>query len=286
MPRVTRERGTLAGASTSSYCLLPKLTTTGNMERERAIRVDDATGLGNARAHDPSFSGQLRDEPIPSLSPRETRAPFAVLVATDVGLYAEGLALVLAADGRLRLSRVAMTAESAVLADAPEYDAVLLDASMPHARGVLHDLRARVPHLAIVLFGVPENADELIDFIGEGATAFVSRDATSRRLVETVLSALRGEALLSTRDAALVLRRLSERARHSAAMVDTAELTAREHQIAALLNEGLSNKEIASRLHICVATVKNHVHHILEKLQVQRRGQAASRIRGQMNQRM
>ena len=56
-------------------------------------------------------------------------------------------------------------------------------------------------------------------------------------------------------------------------------LTAREREIAPLLERGLSNKEIASQLHIEVATVKNHVHNLLEKLQVGSRGEAAARLR-------
>jgi DNA-binding NarL/FixJ family response regulator len=58
-----------------------------------------------------------------------------------------------------------------------------------------------------------------------------------------------------------------------------AALSPRERQILALIDEGLANKEIAHRLGIELATVKNHVHHILEKLQVTRRGQAAARAR-------
>src|SRR2546430_13942847 len=57
-------------------------------------------------------------------------------------------------------------------------------------------------------------------------------------------------------------------------------LTSREREIMGLIDEGLSNKEIAKRLRIEVATVKNHVHNILEKLQVHRRGEAAARVRG------
>ena len=62
------------------------------------------------------------------------------------------------------------------------------------------------------------------------------------------------------------------------------ELTVRERQIARLLDEGLSNKEIAIQLCIEVATVKNHVHNILEKLNVQRRAEAvtAARVRGEI----
>jgi DNA-binding NarL/FixJ family response regulator len=57
------------------------------------------------------------------------------------------------------------------------------------------------------------------------------------------------------------------------------QLTSREREIAVLIEEGLSNKEIARRLCIELATVKNHVHHILEKMQVRRRAQAAAAVR-------
>jgi DNA-binding NarL/FixJ family response regulator len=57
-------------------------------------------------------------------------------------------------------------------------------------------------------------------------------------------------------------------------------LTSRESEVIRLIDAGLSNKEIAQHLYIEVATVKNHVHNILEKLEVKRRGQAAARVRG------
>jgi DNA-binding NarL/FixJ family response regulator len=60
-----------------------------------------------------------------------------------------------------------------------------------------------------------------------------------------------------------------------------AQLTPREIEIVRLIDEGLSNREIGRRLAIEVATVKNHVHHVLEKLQVHRRGEAAARLRPQ-----
>ena len=62
------------------------------------------------------------------------------------------------------------------------------------------------------------------------------------------------------------------------AVADAACLTARERQVAALLAQGLSNKEIGARLHIEVSTVKNHVHRILGKLRVRRRGEAVARL--------
>ena len=91
-----------------------------------------------------------------------------------------------------------------------------------------------------------------------------------------VESVARGEMLCSPRLAATLLHRVATLAqeRHSPGPLDS--LTVRERQIVDLLGDGLSNKEIARGLQIEVTTVKNHVHHILEKLQVARRADAAT----------
>jgi two-component system nitrate/nitrite response regulator NarL len=204
----------------------------------------------------------------------------SVVVASDVRLYNEGLRLVFAADGRLHVARDADSADATIDGiDAAGIDALLLDAALPDVRRVLRVVRERAPRMPIVIFGVPEHDDELLYCVEAGATAFVSRDAGSRELVETVLSALRGESVLSSRGAAQVLGRLAHRARIAAQYAPDTELTPREREIASLLNDGLSNIEIAQRMRICVATVKKREHRSLAKLHVQRRGQAASRLR-------
>jgi DNA-binding NarL/FixJ family response regulator len=212
----------------------------------------------------------------------------AVVVGSDVRLYSEGLALVFAADGRLRVSRVAETAHRTLqCVTDDDTDALLIDATMPDVRNVLDVMKTRKPHIPVIIFGVPELDEDLVDYIDGGAAAFVSRNATSQELISTVLSATRGEIMLSHGSVAHVLGRLAKRARLGVTPPRAEpSLTAREAQLASLLDEGLSNKEIAQRLQISVATVKNHVHRILEKLHVERRGQAVSRLRHSMDQRI
>ena len=91
---------------------------------------------------------------------------------------------------------------------------------------------------------------------------------------------MRGEAACSPRVAAALLRRVADRgARARRLDGEFAPLTSRERQIVALIDEGLSNKEIAARLCIELSTVKNHVHNLLEKLGARGRGEAAARVR-------
>jgi DNA-binding NarL/FixJ family response regulator len=98
--------------------------------------------------------------------------------------------------------------------------------------------------------------------------------------VTTILSAARGELVCSPKLAGTLLRRVSklasERSEHG-----EARLTLRELEVARLLDVGLSNKQISARLGVELPTVKHHVHHILEKLGVQRRSAAVARLREQ-----
>ena len=99
-----------------------------------------------------------------------------------------------------------------------------------------------------------------------------------RRAIDSVA---RGESIVSPKMAASLLRRVSTLAADRAAPPAIEELTVREREIVGLIEQGLANKQIAARLNIELATVKNHVHRILEKLDVTRRGEIAARLRHQ-----
>jgi two-component system, NarL family, nitrate/nitrite response regulator NarL len=112
----------------------------------------------------------------------------------------------------------------------------------------------------------------------EGTAGYVPRDAGLADLEACVHSVARGEALYTPRMAAALLRRIAALAAERRPQPPRAKLTLREREIAALMREGLSNKEIASVLSIEASTVKNHVHNILAKLDVHRRAEAAARL--------
>jgi DNA-binding NarL/FixJ family response regulator len=98
-----------------------------------------------------------------------------------------------------------------------------------------------------------------------------------------VLRAVKGEAVCPPRIAAGLFRRvaaLSSASSDQASLQSEARLTAREAEVLALIDDGLSNKQISRRLYIEVPTVKNHVHSILDKLGARSRGEAAARVRG------
>ena len=103
-------------------------------------------------------------------------------------------------------------------------------------------------------------------------------EASLDELVERTLRIMRGELLCTPRMAAAMFRSLELRKSAYDEGGIGAVLTAREREVLRLIDDGLSNKEIASSLHIEVSTVKNHVHNLLEKLHVTSRMQAAAQL--------
>jgi DNA-binding NarL/FixJ family response regulator len=152
--------------------------------------------------------------------------------------------------------------------------------AMPDSLAAVRELAAMPAHAKIVAFAVAEVDEVVLACAEAGVASYVPRDASIEDLVASVHRAARGEMLCSPRIAATLFRRVAALAAEvQPAAAAAVLLTRREREIVELIDGGLSNKEIAQRLSIEVATVKNHVHNLLEKLHVHRRGQAAARVR-------
>jgi two-component system, NarL family, nitrate/nitrite response regulator NarL len=230
-------------------------------------------------------SGTARTEPIsaaPTMAASQSAAAQPrVLIVSDVKLYREGLAWSLLQRREMTVVGTCtpnMEALEQIAGASPT--TVLLDFATPGALNIPKELNRLWPGIKVVAFAVSEIEHELIACAEAGIQGFVTRDGSVDDLVTAVLGAQRGEVFCSPRLTALLFKRV-------AALFDAvqgpparAALTRREREIVELVNAGLSNKEIALSLKIGSATVKNHVHSILEKLNVTRRGEAAARLRG------
>ncbi len=205
----------------------------------------------------------------------------SVLIASDVRLYSEGIAQVLGASQRVHVVGTAGHPGSvlgAVEARAPQV--VLLDQAMPASLDLLRAILVAAPRCRVVVLGVPAQEAALVAWAEAGVGGFVPRESSLEELIQTVETAVRGEFHCSPGVAGALVRRLAHRASASPMSPPRLPLTQREAEIVRLIDAGLSNKEIAVRLGIEVATVKNHVHNLLEKLRVHRRAEAAARLRG------
>jgi DNA-binding NarL/FixJ family response regulator len=202
-----------------------------------------------------------------------------VLVVDDSKLYQETLARALRPEiGHGTVMTAADLHEALAWAERSCPDVVLLNMATAHSVGVLRAIVAAVPDAPVVAIGIPEADEQVIACAEAGAAGFLFRRQPLTTLLAVMQAVTSGEFPGSPRTTATLLRRVAALAaeRH---VHRGDRLTLRERQVLRLVDEGLSNKEIARRLSIEVHTVKNHVHNILEKLQVRRRGEAAARLR-------
>jgi two-component system nitrate/nitrite response regulator NarL len=196
---------------------------------------------------------------------RRDRRP-RVALEVETGLFREALARALPRYGLAIVDRAA----------AP--DVILVDVTGSARIPALRELALSHPGTPLLAVGVRDCDRDVLACIEAGAIGYVFQDASLDQLADAAHRAVRDEPLASPHVIATLMRRvatLSENGRGEA----IGALTSRELEVVELIEQGLSNKEIAARLSIAVTTVKNHVHSILEKLKVQRRGEVAWVVR-------
>jgi DNA-binding NarL/FixJ family response regulator len=164
------------------------------------------------------------------------------------------------------------------------HDIVLLDLSLDaFAIDLTRILRANRPQVRILLLVTPNHHAQIADAIAAGAHGCVLEEVSLRELKEAIERLLSGEYFCSPKLIESMFARMAEMGRQSQprwrTRVESAELTQREFEILCLVAEGLSNKQMARRLSLSLYTIKNHVHNILQKLQVGDRFQAVEHLR-------
>lgn len=202
-----------------------------------------------------------------------------VVVLAPVRLHREGIARILSADRRIELV-VAESPDgiSTAAIIAAQADVVLLEVTAARKIAIASTLTVLAPAIRIIACAVDDGALHAVRCIEPSAAAFVMGDAGSEELIAAILGAARGAFQCPPKVAPALPGRMGDLVR-GAAIEPLRGLTPREADIATLIDEGLSNKEIARHLRIELSTVKNHVHNILEKLRASRRGQVRVQLR-------
>ena len=158
----------------------------------------------------------------------------------------------------------------------------LIDIGMPDKDGIelTQALRQDAPNVKVIILGMIDLTEEIMQCIEAGAAGYVVKEASFEHLVKTIQSVHRGESFCSPQLTASLFSRIAELASEKIpTSQNDIKLTARELEVIHLIAEGLPNKAIAQRLFIETQTVKNHVHNILDKLQLQNRLQAVQYAR-------
>ena len=195
-------------------------------------------------------------------------APVRVLLADDQELLRDALAIVLGADDRVDVvATVADGAEAIALVRTHAVDVVLMDVRMPGIDGITATaevlrISPRTRVLVLTTFDIDEY---VVAAIRAGASGFLTKDTRPAQLIDAIVTVAAGDAVVSPRATALLLRHLR---RHTPMphADPLAALTAREQDVTALLAQGRSNDTIARTLFLTENTVKTHVKSILQKL--------------------
>jgi DNA-binding NarL/FixJ family response regulator len=204
-----------------------------------------------------------------------------VLLVADVRLYRELVAAALAGEDRIELAGSAPRDVAALAVGMVEPGVVVVDTASVSVPDGLRALAAALPDAKIVAVGVPDDDDSIVGLLEAGASGYLTAEQPLADLVTAIEAAAHGELQCPPRLSAALAKRMAILAAGGARPTNGDALTPRQREIAALIADGLSNKQIARRLSIEQATVKNHVHSILVKLGVGRRDQVATRLHAQ-----
>ena len=202
-----------------------------------------------------------------------------LIVLTPVRLLGDGLSACLGS--RPGICVVAVVHDLAALRDAlvtTDAEVVLVDVSGGTDLFDMRAIAAEWPDVALVALGLHEQRDEVVRCGRAGFSGYIPRNASIDTLCNTLTEVVAGRLACPPEISGGLLRALFRRDAPSDDAAATLSLTRRESEVLQLLGRGLSNKEIGSELFLSVATVKHHVHHVLEKLNLSRRAQAMRRV--------
>jgi two-component system, NarL family, nitrate/nitrite response regulator NarL len=208
---------------------------------------------------------------------RESEPRVAIIM--EIGLFRDALARAVLLAGLQVVEAAASAPDATETLNDLGADVVLVDVSRSRGLETLRRIASAAPEIRLLAVAVRDQEPDVLACIEAGAAGYVLRDASLEELADAARRAVRDEPIASPHVIATLMRRVATLSAHGR-QAPLQNLTSRELEVLELIERGLSNKEIATQLSIAVTTVKNHVHSILEKLGVQRRGEAASIVRG------
>jgi len=200
----------------------------------------------------------------------------SVIVIDDHPLFRKGVADLIAMEPNLRLVGEAAEGESGVrLAREADPDLILLDMNMKGMDGIatLQRLRAEDLDARIIMLTVSDSEEDVVAALRAGADGYLLKDMEPEDILACLQRATQGRLVISEQLTELLARALREEARPQ--RPEHAGFTPREEEILRLVAKGFSNKLIARELDLAVGTVKVHVKHILKKLKLRTRVEAA-----------
>lgn len=203
-----------------------------------------------------------------------------VMLVDDHEIVRRGLKTLLEAEGDIEVVAEAESGPRAVtLASKHQPAVVVMDVRMPDGSGVeaCRAIRDERPDAKVIMLTSFSDDEALFNSIMAGASGFVLKQIKGHDLIEAIRAVASGKSLLDPDVTKRVLERL-RKSKFEEKDPKLARLSPQEERILDMVSEGLTNREIAERIHLSDKTVKNYVSAILQKLEVARRAEAASYV--------
>jgi len=203
-----------------------------------------------------------------------------VILVDDHEIVRQGLKALLEAEDDIDvIGEAAGGAQAVEVARSYKPDVVVMDVRMPEGGGVeaCREIRDQVPETKVIMLTSFSDDEALFNSIMAGASGFVLKQIRGSDLVDAIRTVGGGESLLDPGVTTRVLERL-RKAKFDDKDPKLSRLSPQEERILDMIGEGLTNRQIAERIHLSDKTVKNYVSTILQKLEVARRAEAASYV--------
>ena len=200
-----------------------------------------------------------------------------LLLVDDHDLFRSGLRTLLQEEG-FKVLDVA-SGEAAISACRSfQPDVVVMDMNMPGMSGIEATARLTTEHprLAVLMLTVAADDERVLEAVRAGASGYLLKDARLPEIIAGIRAAAAGQSVLATRVAGALVASVRDSSVPATNGKADAALTTRERQVLTLVADGLDNAEIAGRLYVSPSTVKNHISHLLDKLKLDNRVQAAA----------
>jgi len=220
---------------------------------------------------------------IMSETSNNSMQPIRVLLVNEIRLMGNVIAASLEDESDIKIVARVTSLEAALkVVNEKEVDVALVSTRLPDQgaiklTGAITDL---APDTKVLALGLTEEKKRVLRYVEAGATGYILKDDSLDDMLETIRATHEGKVLVSPEIAAAMMERISNLAQMLSdvenSVTDEADLTPRELEVLQLIGKDLTNQQIAEQLVIEVGTVKNHVHNILEKLNVSSRGEAAA----------
>lgn len=210
-----------------------------------------------------------------------------VLICDDQAILADGIRSVLSSCEDLEVVGIAQDGfEALSLVEKTRPDVVLMDIRMPNMNGVIatQEIKRRYPDVKVLILTTFDDSDYILNAINYGASGYLLKDTSSSALIDAIKNAYAGDTILPAK----IAKRIADAAKlvsndREIKIKRAFSLSDRETEIAFMLYEGFTNKQVAAALKLSDGTARNYISSIYEKMKADGRSDAVAKMKKLLN---